>query len=341
MCFCEKFQVPETEVFKSNLFLQYKDLSLTERNKLMKAHILRFSMNTLKKCHANFSKFAQYCNGQIFPINLGKLNGFLMTCGEDGKSFIVINDYVNSIKCMTKFLNYEFPNDTLIRPMLNFMKKFCDKKSTRLRYGYQKKDLLKLQRRITRQGGLEKLSKVRLRSYMLLVFCYCTMSRFDCASRVKLENLEFFKDYVKIKISKSKTDQSGDGQDVFLVNLPELNVVKLLANYLFIFDMGQSDVLFPPLEWEPNSKIWIPVGSRALSYSAAYSGFKSLLEHFGIESTGFSLHSPRIGATTDALQNGTPGYVIDKRGRWRDPTTKFIYAKDSEADLVNVILRHA
>ena len=36
-----------------------------------------------------------------------------------------------------------------------------------------------------------------------------------------------------------------------------------------------------------------------------------------------------------------PGHVIDRRGRWKYPRTKYIYAKNSDRDLENNVLKYA
>ena len=56
--------------------------------------------------------------------------------------------------------------------------------------------------------------------------------------------------------------------------------------------------------------------SNSLSYGAAYSAFKDLLEWGGLDLAAFALHSPRAGGTTDAFQAGVPDYIIDIKGRW-------------------------
>ena len=72
-----------------------------------------------------------------------------------------------------------------------------------------------------------------------------------------------------------------------------------------------------------------------------YSSFKVLLKKFRIPNNHFSLHSPRIGGTTDAFDAQVPGHIIDRRGRWKDPKTKYIYAQNSEQDLQEFILKTA
>jgi hypothetical protein len=73
---------------------------------------------------------------------------------------------------------------------------------------------------------------------------------------------------------------------------------------------------------------------KPLSYSAAYAGFKDLLRLGGLDPDSYSLHSPRAGGTTDAFNAGVPLHIIDIKGRWRCPASKFVYARPSDAVIV-------
>lgn len=337
--FCSSFGIPSSDTLGSRLYASYSHLKLIDRNKLVQAHILRYSLNTLKLHNSNVKKYTDTCDGFVLPIDIGHLNSFLLKKAEDGKSFVTIESYLQSVKFISGFLCYDFPEDKILKNLLFFLQKFCVKNEKIKRSGFQKTHLLKLHSEIMKSGGFQKLSMLELRSFMLLLFCYCTLARFDCAKNVHLDNVHFFSNYVKCIIPKSKTDQVGDGQYVFLVNLPELNTIQLLAEYIRLFNLENVDnvSLFPPLKWDKSSKSWGPDGHKKLSYSAAHSGLKSLLKKFGMHNLQLSLHSPRIGATTDAFQAGTPAYIIDKRGRWKDKNTKYNYAKDSDEQLVKVI----
>ena len=104
MDFCEACGVPAADALGSKLFRLYEDFSIFERNKLVKAHILRYSINTLKIIHMNVKKYADSCYGSVFPIKVGHLNRFLVKCAESGKSYKTLESYVNSIRMMSKFL---------------------------------------------------------------------------------------------------------------------------------------------------------------------------------------------------------------------------------------------
>ena len=165
--------------------------------------------------------------------------------------------------------------------------------------------------------------------------------RFDCIKNVRLSNLEFTADYVRILVPKSKTDQRGDGQFVYLVSTGKnFDPYFILCTYLYDFHRlidESNSFLLPTFSYDSKLKTWIILPGVPLSYSAAYSAFKCLLKRCDIDSQNLSLHSMRIGGVTEDFKNNVPGHIIDKKGRWKNPGTKFIYNRSSSPDLV----RHA
>ena len=170
-------------------------------------------------------------------------------------------------------------------------------------------------------------------------FCYYTLSRFDCITKIRLVDLHFEDDYFKVLISSSKTDQNAEGQYVFLPKKSSYCPFKLLCNYIHIFDFDnmQNPFLFPPLKWNKSAKSWSPCDGKPVSYSVAYKGFKSLLVKFNMSPSNLSLHSFRIGATTDAFEAEMPDHIIDRRGRWKNPKTKYSYVKNPDEDIVKCL----
>ena len=165
--------------------------------------------------------------------------------------------------------------------------------------------------------------------------------RFDCVKNLKLSCLKFHKDYVEINIPKSKTDQECNGQKAYLVSTgSEFDPYFLLCQYLYKFNelFGSSDeYLLPMFKYDSNLKQWKIDSNKMLTYSAAYKPFKMFLKSFGINPIGLSLHSMRIGGTTEDFARGIPDYLIDLRGRWRDPKTKKTYCKTKIKTLVKSV----
>lgn len=61
-----------------------------------------------------------------------------------------------------------------------------------------------------------------------------------------------------------------------------------------------------------------------------------MLHTAGIDPIKFGLHSPRIGGTTDAFFRNVPGYLIDMKGRWKNPLTKYRYLRSDEDRFVQL-----
>jgi hypothetical protein len=70
---------------------------------------------------------------------------------------------------------------------------------------------------------------------------------------------------------------------------------------------------------------------------AAYNSFKKMLDFAGLDSKKFGLHSPRVGAATDAHRNDVPDYVIDKQGRWKSGNMKRRYCRPHVDDWLDIV----
>ena len=334
--FSQGFGVTKEIVKTSPFYKEHSTLSISEQNKVVKAYILSFSLNTIKKyANASYDFFKK--SKSSLPLKKCDLNLFLINEAEKGRSYNSLENSLLAFKFISNFLS--FPNDHFSTKQIQmFLKKFC-KKTCRRRDGFQKTHLNQLWTKINEKGGYSCLTKCQLRTFVMLVFCYSTLARFDCTSNIKIEHLTFEENVFKITVPKSKTDQEGNGQRIYLLHESVNSPHRLLCDYIRIFDLDCDYFLFPPLKWDMIKKSWIPEKGKSISYSSAYVNFKKLLTDFGFTPDFLSMHSPRIGSTTDMFQAGVKGYIIDKRGRWKDPKTKFTYAKDSENHLIQKIRR--
>ena len=102
-------------------------MTLVGRNKLIKAQILRFSMNTLKMHHSNMRKYSRYISGDILPIDTGTLHSFLLEEAENGRSFISIESCLNSLRFISNFLGYEIIENAALKNLFYFSKNFVRK----------------------------------------------------------------------------------------------------------------------------------------------------------------------------------------------------------------------
>jgi hypothetical protein len=72
---------------------------------------------------------------------------------------------------------------------------------------------------------------------------------------------------------------------------------------------------------------------------AAYNLFKKLLTVAGLYPRLYAMHSPRVGATTDAFAAGIADHVIDIRGRWKLAVTKYRYCRPKTVSWIQEV-RH-
>ena len=325
-------------IVQSPTYIQYSHLSKPLRNKCFKGVLLRFTVNTLKKHVPYAQKYFKFCLDYSFstlPVDQCCLELFLIQSRDDGKSKTCLNSFIFAVNFVTSIFGYSKNFSVTFRYITRYLDKFSVVRKLN-RKGFRKDSLVVLWNRIFNAGGFKCLTKLELRSFVMVNFCYYTLSRFDCITKIRLVDLHFEDDFFKVLISSSKTDQNAEGQYIFLPKKSFHCPFKLLCNYIHIFDFDnmQNPFLFPPLKWNKSAKSWSPCDGKPVSYSVAYKGFKSLLIKFNMSPSNLSLHSFRIGATTDAFEAGMPDHIIDRRGRWKNPKTKYSYVKNPDEDIV-------
>jgi hypothetical protein len=153
-----------------------------------------------------------------------------------------------------------------------------------------------------------------------------------------LTDVQYDIEFFKIFISSSKTDQKGKGEYVYLTNCENdvLNAFDVFCNYLHVMDFdgvkAKNVYLFPPLDSKQNV-----LPGKSVSYNVALKNFKLMLSKAHLDARLFGLHSPRIGAATDAFFHNVPYHVIDQQGRWKSNNTKFNYLRLNEKHLITHI----
>lgn len=306
----------------------YSELSLLkqdERLKILYAELNSYSKNTLKsyECCKPFLNYSPE-----LPVVSSKLKLFLLNEAEKGKSYLVLEKIITSLNFICDFLDYEIICSKKLRRLKRHLKKVAKPKKS-LRKGFQHKQLLKLWKSVN-LFGFQNLTFVEIRTFVMIIIMYFTASRFDCMSNVKLSNVTYANDFIKIIVPFSKTDQSGEGQIVYVPHIKFYDPHAMLCNYIRILKAEDDSFLFPSQKYDKCKKSWNVKFNQKIKYGAAYNSFKSFLKKFGIDSTFYGLHSMRIGGVTDMFEKKMPSKVIDRYGRWKSANTKFVYKKHEE-----------
>ena len=84
--------------------------------------------------------------------------------------------------------------------------------------------------------GYKNYSLNYIRTFISLNFLYFTVAR--------VKHLKFKKDVIEICVQKSKTDQSGRGQTIFLPHEKRRSPYNLICEYIHYFDFKNDDFLF-------------------------------------------------------------------------------------------------
>lgn len=166
--------------------------------------------------------------------------------------------------------------------------------------------------------------KVKSRIGTLVITLFAGLFRPSEALNLLIEDLEFGKEDLKINLKKSKSNQNGPPEYVF---------IKKLNN-----DRCPVRILEEWMTKIPNSKFLFPSFTgkeRPWSYDAALKGLKQTLMDLDIRKK-ITLHSFRGSAATAAIDAGCSEAELDRGARWNSITSKRSYVKRSAKSTTNV-----
>ena len=146
-----------------------------------KARVLAFAVSTWTQHSTYIRDFHAFCalrEINIFECTPYILNLYLLVLAQKGKSFGTIEAFLSAISFVFKFyLVRDFVQDPMIKDMKRFLAKVC-------RHGNNKKEAFGstqvrlLWNQIDKDGGLEHITLVQLRTFVMTVFQHVTFCRF-------------------------------------------------------------------------------------------------------------------------------------------------------------------
>ena len=172
----------------------------------------------------------------------------------------------------------------------------------------------------------DSLANVRLATMCLLAFA--GFLRFDELSNIHPCDLCFEKDFVKLYIPKSKTDQLRQGNEVLIARTGSTTCpVAMLERYLVKakITLDSQLFLFRPIIAAKSPRLR---SCGKLTYSRVREIFKQKLDQLGFPSEAFGLHSLRAGGATAAAKSGVPDRLFKRHGRWKSENAKDGYVED-------------
>lgn len=226
------------------------------RQLLFISKVLAFSFSTWKK-HTTFIKgFQDFCwHRDANPLECTPtlLNVYLLQSAQNGKSFGFVTAVVDALSFVYRFfLVRDNLVDSTVHTVLKFLKKVCTSVSLR-KAPFGSAEIRKLWDTMDKNyPNLSDVPLVELRSFVMLVIQHASFCRFSDIANVKLSDLFFELDYFKIVIRYSKTDQTGEGQTVYVpdssTGLRSPHRLMCLFLHRVHGEGNDSIYLFPPLK---------------------------------------------------------------------------------------------
>jgi hypothetical protein len=310
-----------------------------DANVIAKSRFLAFAENTWKRHASNIRSVVRFLSDKglgLFECNAQTLCLFLLAEVTKGKTVSVIEAAVDAYGFVTKFFDMaDCSKQRAVRDVLKYVEKVAVKNSNK-KNAFGEAEVIKCYDSLVKKFGLlQNWSKLQLRTFVMAVFQFKTFCRFSDVEKIKLKDVHYDIEFFKFLISTSKTDQRGDGEFVYLTNSVNdpLDVFSIFCTYLHVmeFDNVESEnvFLFPPLNAQQEI-----VPGKSISYNVALRNFKIMLQNADLDAKLFGLHSPRVGAATEAFFNNVPYHVIDQQGRWKSVNSKFNYLRLNEKHLI-------
>jgi integrase len=168
----------------------------------------------------------------------------------------------------------------------------------------------------------QKPADFRNRALVLVAFA-AALRRSELVA-IDVEHLTFDDEgRVRIHIPKSKTDQTGEGQSVWILPGGSHCPVKALRAWLEVGGIS-SGAVFRSVDRHKNVK------GRICAELVPYV-VKRFAKAAGLDPAQFSGHSLRAGHVTQAFLNETPAHLIQRQGRWKSIETVMRYNREVDA----------
>lgn len=203
----------------------------------------------------------------------------------------------------------------------------------------QPKDALTVEQLKTVADSVKYHDVGDLRVVCMIMLAFCGFLRFAELANIKRSDLQFFGWYMKINITKSKTDQLRNGRSVLISRLDKgYCPVALTQIYLVMVGINDNDscYIFRNLAVSNGVVTGLRKADKPMLYTTARQVVKAKFASLDIDTSNLGLHSLRSGGATAAVRNGVPERLLQRHGRWSSEACKNMYIEDSQSQLLSV-----
>lgn len=179
---------------------------------------------------------------------------------------------------------------------------------------------------------------MELRLAALCCIGFSGFLRYNELSSIKLLDLCFEKDCLKILVKKSKTDIYRKGNVVYIARtFTKYCPVFLLERYIDAGQLSLSSNL-PVFRSMIKTKRGYALRKQSLSYTRCREIFMQGLESLGYDPKEYGLHSLRSGGITTAVASGKniSERLLKLHGRWKSDIAKDMYVLETHSNRLKV-----
>jgi site-specific recombinase XerD len=301
-----------------------KDLVAKMPDYLLKSR----SINTVKKYENYFKKFKDFMaenNKESLPARSSHVSLFIVHLLTKNVSRNVISSLVYSIKWKHNLYGYSDPTSDI------HVKDLLSTSNRRIGKPVCKKDVIDPEHiRLLCQKYSDSEDLFVTRDIAMIVMCFSGFLRFDELSNIKCNEISFETGYVKVTISKSKTDQFRNGNEVLLSKLDSVACpFKALEKYVKFsgVDLSSSNFLFRAM-YRTKSKTALRHKVKKLSYTRTKEVLLARIKEVTPQGLDLGLHTFRASGATAAAKAGVNQRCFKRHGRWRSNAVEG-YVQDS------------
>lgn len=272
-----------------------------------------FSDSTIKQYNTSLKLWWQYCNSMninTFEPTINSVLTFLTNCFNSGCSYGTLNSHRSALSAL---VGNNIGSDDWVKRLLKGAYKL---KPTKPKYINTWNPQLVLDHISNNDLSLEKITKK-----LIILLAICTAHRMQTFSLIKLENIHFQEEGVKIYITDIiKTSAPGRDQPVLYLPYFRENVAicpaKTLSDYVSRTKNLRSENV-------KNLFLTYKAPHKAATTQSLSRWVKRVLSDCGVDTSVFGAHSTRHASTSAASLAGVNIELIRKTAGWTNSSNCF------------------
>ena len=257
---------------------------------------------------------------------------FLLEKVEARVSCSTINGYIFSIGYCHRLSGNDNPcDDEVVMAVVDAAQRICPR-------NFNRKDPIAVdEMRRVYDYLAPGVAMVNKRLWAMAALMFGGFLRYDEVSGVRLRDITFHDDHVKIFLPRSKVDALREGD---CVRVAETKVVACPVGALRAYldraeaKRGEEFVFRRVIHTKQGGKL-SPV-NKPVTYSSVRRELRRVLMAVGLDPRRFGLHSMRAGGASKAANAGVEDRLFQRHGRWKSSKSKNSYVRDNIDRMLSV-----